>query len=78
MIKYDVITPGMEVTTKIRYKDKGTLSNIYPDKANVKVRFYEKAKGIAAGPKAQSFMKEMMSLPEALYNSGALREVDSQ
>ena len=40
MIKYDMITPGMEVTTKIRYKDKGTLSNIYPDNGKVKVRFY--------------------------------------
>ena len=30
LIKYDHITPGMEATTKIRYKDKGALSNIYP------------------------------------------------
>lgn len=28
-IKYDEITEGMEVTTKIRYKDKRVLSNIY-------------------------------------------------
>ena len=31
LIKYDMITPGMEATTKIRYKDKGALSNIYPE-----------------------------------------------
>jgi tRNA-specific 2-thiouridylase len=30
LIKYDSITPGMEAVTKIRYKDKGTLSNLYP------------------------------------------------
>ena len=30
MIKYDTITPGMEAVTKIRYKDKGALSNLYP------------------------------------------------
>jgi tRNA-specific 2-thiouridylase len=30
LIKYDSITPGMEATTKIRYKDKGGLSNLYP------------------------------------------------
>src|SRR5262249_42023632 len=29
-VKYDSITPGMEVVTKIRYKDKGTLSNLFP------------------------------------------------
>ena len=52
MIKYDTITPGMEVTTKIRYKDKGTLSNIYPGNGKVRVRFYEKAKGIAPGQSA--------------------------
>lgn len=30
LIKYDNITPGMEAVTKIRYKDKGALSNLYP------------------------------------------------
>jgi tRNA-specific 2-thiouridylase len=57
LIKYDAITPGMEVITKIRYKDKGGLSNIYPENRtstllNVKVKFYEKAKGIAPGQSA--------------------------
>jgi tRNA-specific 2-thiouridylase len=28
MLKYDTITPGMEALTKIRYKDKGTLSTL--------------------------------------------------
>ena len=52
MIKYDSITPGMEVITKIRYKDKGTLSSIYPVNGNMKVRFFENAKGIAPGQSA--------------------------
>jgi tRNA-specific 2-thiouridylase len=55
MIKYDMITPGMEAITKIRYKDKGSLSNLYPDPVNplnVNVRFYENAKGIAPGQSA--------------------------
>jgi tRNA-uridine 2-sulfurtransferase len=61
LIKYDTITPGMEVTTKIRYKDKGCLSNIYPvettqalsqAKPAVSVRFYENVKGIAPGQSA--------------------------
>ncbi len=51
-IKYDMITPGMEVTTKIRYKDKGTLSNLYPENGLLKVHFYENAKGIAPGQSA--------------------------
>src|ERR1043166_4817220 len=53
LIKYDTISPGMEAVTKIRYKDKGALSNLYPVEAHdhaspnnqtqniVSVRFYE-------------------------------------
>jgi tRNA-specific 2-thiouridylase len=53
MLKYDSITPGMEAITKIRYKDKGTLSNLYPNAdGTVNVRFYEEAKGIAPGQSA--------------------------
>ena len=51
----------MEAMTKIRYKDKGTLSNLYPAvpvearhalPLQVRVRFYENAKGIAPGQSA--------------------------
>ncbi|MBP9103908.1 MAG: tRNA 2-thiouridine(34) synthase MnmA [Chitinophagaceae bacterium] len=52
LIKYDSITPGMEAVTKIRYKDKGSLSNIYPENGIMKVRFYENVKGIAPGQSA--------------------------
>jgi tRNA-specific 2-thiouridylase len=52
LIKYDQITPGMEAVTKIRYKDSGALSNIYPENGNMKVRFYENVKGIAPGQSA--------------------------
>jgi tRNA-specific 2-thiouridylase len=53
MLKYDIITPGMEAITKIRYKDKGTLSNLYPNAdGTVNVQFYEEAKGIAPGQSA--------------------------
>jgi len=51
-MKYDGVTPGMEAITKIRYKDKGALSNVYPEGNNLKVRFYEKAKSIAPGQSA--------------------------
>ena len=52
LIKYDSITPGMEAVTKIRYKDPGSLSNLYPENDSVMVRFYENAKGIAPGQSA--------------------------
>lgn len=51
-IKYDAITPGMEAVTKIRYKDGGTLSNLYMEDNDVKVSFYQNAKGIAPGQSA--------------------------
>ncbi len=55
-IKYDTITPGMEAVTKIRYKDPGALSNLYPAETghalSVRIRFYENVKGIAPGQSA--------------------------
>ena len=52
LMKYESITPGMEAVTKIRYKDRGTLSNLYPAGDTLKIRFYDKAKGIAPGQSA--------------------------
>lgn len=52
MMKYDAITPGMEAITKIRYKDKGSLSNLYPQHNGISVKFYENAKGVAPGQSA--------------------------
>lgn len=52
-MKYDHITPGMEAETKIRYKTRAALSNLYPMDANaVNVRFYEAIKSIAPGQSA--------------------------
>jgi tRNA-specific 2-thiouridylase len=53
LLKYDSISQGMEAVTKIRYKDKGTLSNLYPNEdGTVNIRFYEDAKGVAPGQSA--------------------------
>jgi tRNA-specific 2-thiouridylase len=52
MIKYDHIPEGMEAITKIRYKDKGALSNLYNVGGKVQVNFYEHVKGIAPGQSA--------------------------
>lgn len=51
-IKYPGLGEEMEAITKIRYKDSGTLSAIRPDAGGVKVRFFQKAKGIAPGQSA--------------------------
>jgi len=51
-IKYDGITDGMEATTKVRYKDRGTLSNLYYDDRGIRVKFYYDAKSIAPGQSA--------------------------
>lgn len=51
-IKYDGITDGMEATTKVRYKDKGSISNLYTHERGIRVRFYEDAKSIAPGQSA--------------------------
>lgn len=51
-LKYDGVTDGMEANTRIRYKDRGTLSNLYNHENGVMVRFYEDAKGVAPGQSA--------------------------
>ena len=50
--KYDQVTDGMEAITKIRYKDKGSLSNLYTAENGVNIRFYENVKSIAPGQSA--------------------------
>jgi tRNA-specific 2-thiouridylase len=52
MGKYESITPGMEAIGKIRYKDNGTLCNLYPESEGVRASFYENVKGIAPGQSA--------------------------
>lgn len=52
LMKYETISEGMEAITKIRYKDKGALSNLYPTETGVSVRFYENVKGVAPGQSA--------------------------
>jgi tRNA-specific 2-thiouridylase len=51
-IKYDGLPAEREAITKIRYKDKGSLSMIRQEGNDVHVRFFEKAKGIAPGQSA--------------------------
>jgi len=57
-MKYDGITDGMEAITKIRYKDKGSLSNLYNGSGGIHVSFYEDAKGVAPGQSAVCYEAE--------------------
>jgi tRNA-specific 2-thiouridylase len=50
--KYAGITDGMEAITKIRYKDKGAISNLYTADNGIDVRFHEPVKSIAPGQSA--------------------------
>ena len=51
-VKYEGITDGVEAVTKVRYKDKGTLSNLYNDDRGIRTIFCEEAKSIAPGQSA--------------------------
>ena len=52
-IKYHVVSPGMEVTAKVRYRDPGTPARLYPSTdGSVEVHFFSSAKGIAPGQSA--------------------------
>ncbi|HVY76850.1 MAG TPA: tRNA 2-thiouridine(34) synthase MnmA [Puia sp.] len=52
LMKYDSIPDGVEALTKIRYKDRGCLSNLYPEGRDMRVQFYEPVKSIAPGQSA--------------------------
>jgi tRNA-specific 2-thiouridylase len=53
-MKYDGIETGMEALTKIRYKDKGSISHLLPTvhPNTVEVKFYDNVKSIAPGQSA--------------------------
>ena len=51
-LKYEGIRDGMEAVTKIRYKDKGSLSSLFNNERGISVRFFEDAKGVAPGQSA--------------------------
>lgn len=51
-VKYDGITDGMEAVTKIRYKDRGALSQLYAHEKGIAVKFFGEVKSIAPGQSA--------------------------
>jgi tRNA-specific 2-thiouridylase len=70
-IKYDTIPKGMEATTKIRYKDPGSLSNLYLENNKMRVQFFANAKGIAPGQSAV-FYEDQDVLGGGIIQRGSL------
>ena len=53
LLKYDVIPAGLEVLTKVRYHDAGTLSDVrHLESGDIEVNFYANVKGVAPGQSA--------------------------
>jgi tRNA-specific 2-thiouridylase len=52
LVKYPFIENGMEVLTKIRYKDPGTMSTISQNERGINVMFHKKVSAIAPGQSA--------------------------
>ena len=52
LIKYDSLKEPREAITKIRYKDKGSLSTIQTEGEMIKVTFHEMVSGVAPGQSA--------------------------
>ncbi|MCB0658138.1 MAG: tRNA 2-thiouridine(34) synthase MnmA [Saprospiraceae bacterium] len=51
-MKYRDFPEAMEVVTKVRYHDRGTLSTIYNENGQVRIDFHAPVKGIAPGQSA--------------------------
>lgn len=52
MMKYAEVPDGLEVVTKIRYRDNGTYSQLHPAADHMKVSFLANVKGVAPGQSA--------------------------
>ena len=51
-VKYPMITDGITLLVKIRYKHSGEMATIFNFKNNLKVIFHNKVSGIAPGQSA--------------------------
>ena len=51
-IKYEGLSENIDAVTKIRYKDKGAISQLIATDNGVKVVFYDDVKGVAPGQSA--------------------------
>jgi tRNA-specific 2-thiouridylase len=57
-MKYEAIPEGLDVVSKIRYRDQGTLSILHPKHDHIEVEFLANVKGIAPGQSAVFYEKD--------------------
>ena len=50
--KYSAVTDGFEALSKIRYKDKGSISELHNEEGKIRIDFREKVYGVAPGQSA--------------------------
>jgi tRNA-specific 2-thiouridylase len=69
-MKYPEIPEEVELITKVRYGDSGTLSQVYPEPKNmVNVKFYAGVKGVAPGQSAVFFEGDDLVGGGIIYSS---------
>jgi tRNA-specific 2-thiouridylase len=69
-MKYEHLTDGIELVTKVRYGDPGTLSQIFNDDNNMlKVEFYAGVRGVAPGQSAVFFEGDDLVGGGIIYSS---------
>ena len=50
--KYSSVPDGFEALSKIRYKDKGSISELHNEEGKIRIDFREKVYGVAPGQSA--------------------------
>ena len=68
-MKYDNIPSGMELTTKVRYKDSGAMSTIIDLGDSAEVHFQANVKGIAPGQSAVIYEGDDLVAGGIIYSS---------
>jgi tRNA-specific 2-thiouridylase len=68
-MKYEQIHDGMELVTKVRYGDQGTLSQVFNENNLLRVDFYAGVKGVAPGQSAVFFEGDDLVGGGIIYSS---------
>ena len=68
-MKYEHIPDGAEVTTKVRYRDPGTLSTVLNVEDKIKVEFLANVRGVAPGQSSVFYEGEDVVGGGIIYNS---------
>ena len=78
MMKYDPFPKDLEVVTKIRYRDEGTLSKVTQEGDKVSVDFFANVRGVAPGQSAVFYEGDDVVGGGIIHSSYLSRELESQ